>query len=53
VDLSGSGGQLFVEWFDPSDGTVSDGGTVQGGGVQNFSAPFPGDAVLYLHEGSQ
>jgi hypothetical protein len=49
VDLSGSAIELTVEWFNPKDGTVIDGGKVQGGILQSFTAPFLGDAVLYLY----
>jgi hypothetical protein len=50
VDLIASPIELKVEWFNPSDGTIIDGGTVQGGARLAFSAPFSGDAVLYLFD---
>ena len=39
---------LKVEWFDPSVGATTSGGTVSAGSVQSFTPPFSGDAVLYL-----
>ena len=39
---------LNVEWLDPSTGTIHPGGTVAAGATRTFSAPFSGDAVLYL-----
>jgi len=52
VNLSSSPVELSVEWFNPSDGAIIDAGTVQGGAVQTFIAPFSGDAVLYLYDSS-
>jgi len=49
VDLSGSPVELLVEWFNPKDGTMIDGGAIQGGSLVDFVAPFSGDAVLYIH----
>jgi hypothetical protein len=50
VDLSSSPMELSVEWFNPQNATIIDGGTVQGGaGSESFIAPFSGDAVLYIH----
>jgi hypothetical protein len=49
VDLSFTTGDLTVEWFNPEDGSVELGGTVSGGGVRSFTAPFAGDAVLYIY----
>jgi hypothetical protein len=55
VNLQGTAGTLNVEWFNPSNGQVTSGGTVTGGASRSFSAPFsnawPYDqcqAVLYL-----
>ncbi len=44
-----SGGTMTVEWINPSTGQTQTAGTVGSGGVQNFTAPFSGDAVLHLH----
>jgi len=50
VDLTAmpSSRTLNVEWLDPSTGTIHPGGTVAAGATRTFSAPFSGDAVLYL-----
>jgi hypothetical protein len=48
VDLSAASGPLSVEWFNPEDGTTTDGGTTTGGAVRSFNPPFSGDAVLYI-----
>jgi hypothetical protein len=50
VDLSATPGKLSVEWFNPSTGETTVGGTVQGGTAHSFMAPFAGDAVLYLYQ---
>ena len=50
VDLSGTQGELAVEWFHPESGETTKGETVQGGGSVQFQTPFESkDAVLYLH----
>jgi hypothetical protein len=41
-------GKYWLEWFNPSTGGASAGGSVSGGATQTFVPPFPGDAVLYL-----
>ncbi len=48
VDLAATPGSLRVQWFNPSDGSSKAGGTAQGGAGRKFSAPFQGDAVLWL-----
>jgi hypothetical protein len=49
VNLSATHGSLKVEWFDPSTGKATPGGTVEGGSsAQSFKPPFAGDAILYL-----
>jgi hypothetical protein len=50
VDLSGILGTLNVEWFNPSHGTITSGGITTGGSNRSFSAPFSGDAVLYIFQ---
>jgi hypothetical protein len=50
VDLSGSSERFRVEWFNPRTGETVDGGEVRGGGEKSFTAPFTGDAVLYVHK---
>jgi hypothetical protein len=50
VDLSAVSGTRTVEWFNPSTGQTTAGGTVLGGSsVNNFTAPFGGMAVLFIH----
>jgi hypothetical protein len=49
VDLSAVSGSRTVEWFNPSNGQTTAGGTVTGGGTVSFTAPFSGMAVLYIH----
>lgn len=53
VDLSASPIELKVEWFNPADGTIIDGGNVQGGSLTSFTAPFSSDTVLYIYEANQ
>ena len=48
VDLRGTPGALQVEWFNPRTGTPVAGAAVNGGATRSFTAPFAGDAVLYL-----
>lgn len=49
VDLSGASGSLKIEWLNPSNGNYFDSGGTTGGGNRTFTAPFSGDAVLYLY----
>ena len=49
VSLSGTTGQLNLEWFNPATGAVSTGQITAQGTSQSFTAPFSGDAVLYLY----
>ena len=48
VNLSTVRGVLKVEWFNPTTGVTTNGETVTGGARRAFTAPFDGDAVLYL-----
>jgi hypothetical protein len=50
VDLSASSAEreLTVEWFDPTTGVKTEGGTTIGGPNRSFTAPFSGDAVLCI-----
>jgi hypothetical protein len=48
VDLSDATGTLDVDWYNPKDGTYYDGGTVTDGGIETFTPPFSGDAVLHI-----
>ena len=49
VDLSVVSGSRTVEWFNPANGQTTAGGTVTGGSTRNFTAPFTGMAVLFIH----
>ena len=49
VDLSASQVELLVEWFNPQDGTIIEAEMVQRGALRSFTAPFSGDAVLYIY----
>jgi hypothetical protein len=48
IDLRSTSGSLSVEWFNPSTGGTTTGGSVAGGANRSLTAPFSGDAVLYL-----
>ncbi len=48
VNLSATVSTLNVEWFDPSTGTTTAGGTINGGSTTSFTSPFKNDTVLYL-----
>jgi hypothetical protein len=48
VNLSGTGNEFNVEWFNPTTGEIQLAGSVTGGANQSFTAPFSGDAVLHL-----
>ena len=50
LDLSATDGDLLVEWFNPETGTSTQGGKVRGGQQQALTAPFDGDAVVYLYQ---
>jgi Putative collagen-binding domain of a collagenase len=48
INLSATSRTLSVEWFNPSTGQTTPGASVTGGGTRSFTAPFGGDAVLYI-----
>jgi len=48
VDLSAAKGSLFVEWFNPTTGATIKGKKITGGAERKLTAPFSGDAVLYI-----
>lgn len=50
IDLSATPSELQVEWFNPETGATTAGGVVDGGASRSFTAPFAGDAVLYLYQ---
>ena len=49
VDLSAASAPLAVEWFNPRTAETILAGTTRGGTIKEFTVPFPGDAVLYIH----
>jgi hypothetical protein len=49
VDLSQASGELHVEWFNPATGETIAAPKTSGRTRQQLTAPFPGDAVLYIH----
>ncbi len=48
VNLSATTRMLNVEWFNPATGTTTSAAAITGGSTKSFTAPFTGDAVLYL-----
>jgi hypothetical protein len=51
VNLSSTNRSLNVEWLNPSTGVRIPAGTINGGlSATSFTAPFSGDAVLYLYD---
>ena len=51
--VSLSGGAYDSEWFNPSSGAVASRGKVRAiEGPRCFTAPFDGDALLYLEKRS-
>lgn len=50
VDLTGVSGSLRVEWLNPETGAIMIMSTVVGGAQRTLTAPFSGDAVLYLSQ---
>jgi hypothetical protein len=51
VDLSAASGEIMtVEWFNPATGETVPGEPVTGGNSQTFTAPFSGDAVLFVYD---
>jgi len=50
VDLKAGERTFSVEWFNPATGETVEGEAVQAGARLELTAPFKGDAVLYLVE---
>jgi IPT/TIG domain/Family of unknown function (DUF6298)/Putative collagen-binding domain of a collagenase len=48
VNLTATSRVLNVKWLNPATGVITAGAAVSGGSTQSFTAPFGGDAVLYL-----
>jgi hypothetical protein len=51
VDLTDVTGELTVEWLEPSGDTLRTDRPVPGGAKRRFTAPFVGEAILYLATG--
>lgn len=52
LDLLPDTTKFRVEWFNPCSGEITTGRPVNGGTKLSFTAPFRGDAVLYLRKES-
>lgn len=50
IDLTAASGNLNIEWFNPRNGYTINGGITMGGTNHTLTAPFSGDAVLYVHQ---
>jgi hypothetical protein len=50
VNLAGNSAVFNVEWFNPATGQATAGNPITGGTTLSFTAPFGGDAVLYLKQ---
>jgi len=48
VNLGATTRALNVEWFNPLTGATTAGAAITGGATKSFTAPFSGDAVLYI-----
>src|SRR5215813_9418353 len=48
VNLSGVSGFFLVEWANPVTGATTAGSSISGDAQRSLSAPFSGDAALYL-----
>ena len=48
INLTATPGQLDVEWLNPATGVITTTAPVTGGGSRVLTAPFSGDAVVYL-----
>jgi len=49
VRLAATSRPLAVQWFAPAHNALTAGDSITGGGERRFTAPFRGDAVLYIH----
>lgn len=52
LDLSSHLAKFRVEWLNPCNGEIARGRSVDGGTKLSFTAPFRGDAVLYVRKES-
>jgi hypothetical protein len=48
VNLAAASGTFRVEWRNAGTNAVVSGGTTTGGATRSFTAPFTGDALLYI-----
>ena len=48
VDLSQDSSLLNASWYNPKDGIYGDTLVIQGGDVESFASPYPGDAVFHI-----
>ena len=48
VNLGATTRALNVEWFNPATGATTAAAAISGGSTKSFTAPFSGDAVLYI-----
>jgi hypothetical protein len=48
VNLGAASGTFNVEWRNAATNAVVSGGTTTGGATRSFTAPFTGDAILYI-----
>jgi hypothetical protein len=53
INLSTASGKFLVEWFNPANGDKIEGRPVEGGTSHSLTAPFRGDAVLYVRKGTR
>ena len=50
VDLTSAPGTFAIEWIHPTDGSVTERGTVDGGALRGFLPPLQTDMVLHLRK---
>lgn len=50
IDLSAASGTFTIEYFRPSTGATSSGGTTTGGATRTLSPGWTGEAVAYLYK---
>jgi len=50
IDLRDRSETFNVKWFNPRTGENISRGTTNGGNYRQFTAPFSGDAVLYIYK---
>lgn len=50
VELADADGEFTVEWMHPTNGDLTEGVAVPGGGPRALEAPFDGDAVAHIRK---